>query len=273
MRVAVLTYHGNNVGGHDYAANDHVALAADLALLARLEVPVYPLAQAVDALLGGRAMPPGVALSCDDGSGFDWYDLEHPTLGMQRSFANVLRDAVARRPDRPLHLTSFVIASPQARATLDATCLIGRGWWGDEWWDDALASGRMAIESHSFDHQHETLPRTASGLPGGTFANVRTHAAADAEIRAASDCLDARLPQRRTTLFAYPYGEHSPYLVDEYLPRHQDEHRLQAAFTTEPAPLMRGADRWRLPRYVCGPHWSSPEALRELLREALALPL
>lgn len=273
MRVAVLTWHGNNVGGHDYAANDHVALAADLALVAALELPVYPLARAAGAMLGGESLPPGVALSFDDGSWFDWYDLDHPTLGRQRGLGGVLRDARAARPDRPLHATSFVIASPQARAELDRTCLAGRGWWGEEWWDEALASGLFAIESHSFDHQHETLARTASGLPGGTFANLHTHAAADAQIRAASDYLDARLPQRRTSLFAYPYGEWTPYLVEEYLPRHRAEHRLQAAFTTEPAPLMPGADRWRLPRYVCGPHWNSPDALRALLREALALPL
>ena len=269
MRVAVLTWHSNNVGGAAYAQNDHVALAADLELIAALGLPVYPLATVVEALLAGRELAPGVALSFDDGSWFDWHDLEHPTLGRQRSFGNLLRDAQARRPQRPLHATSFVIASPQARDTLDRTCLVGRGWWGDAWWDAALASGLMAIESHSWDHQHETLPHTASGLPGGTFANVATHDAADAEIRQASDFLDARLPQRRTRLFAYPYGECSDYLVREYLPRHHAEHRLEAAFTTEPAPIAAGADRWQLPRYVCGPHWNSPDALRALLREAL----
>ena len=31
MRVPVLAYHSNNVGGNDYSSNDHVALAADLA--------------------------------------------------------------------------------------------------------------------------------------------------------------------------------------------------------------------------------------------------
>lgn len=271
MRVAVLTYHSNNVAGPGYAQNDHVALAQDLGLLAQLGLPVHPLADVVEALRAGRGLAPGVALSFDDGSWFDWHDLEHPTLGVQRSFANVLRDARAVHPARRLHATSFVIASPAARAQLDRSCLAGQGWWGDEWWDAALASGLLAIESHSWDHQHETLAATASGLPGGTFANLHDEAAADAEIRQASDWLDARLPQRRTRLFAYPYGEYSDYLVHEYLPRQQAAHRLEAAFTTEPAPIAPGSDRWRLPRYVCGPHWNSPEALRVLLRDALGL--
>jgi hypothetical protein len=269
MRVAVLTYHSNNVGGRDYADNDHVALAADLALLAALEVPVHPLGTVVDALLRGRTLPPGVALSCDDGSWFDWHDLEHPTLGPQRSFANLLRDARAAAPQRPLHATSFVIASPQARAELDRTCLAGRGWWGEDWWREAIDSDLMAIESHSWDHHHETLAHTATGLPGGRFDSVADHAAADAEIRAASDYLDARLPQRRTRLFAYPYGESNDYLLRDYLPLRQAEHRLDAAFDTTPAPITRDAHRWRLPRYVCGPHWNSPEGLRVLLRDAL----
>jgi hypothetical protein len=273
MRVAVLTYHSNNVGGRDYADNDHVALAADLALLAALDVPVHPLGAVVDALLQGRDLPAGVALSCDDGSWFDWHDLEHPTLGPQRSFAGILRDARDATPARALHLTSFVIASPAARAELDRTCLAGCGWWGEDWWGAALDSGLMAIESHSWDHHHETLARTATGLPGGRFTVVADHAAADAEIRQASDYLDARLPQRRTRLFAYPYGESNDYLVHDYLPRRQTEHRLDAAFDTTPAPVTRGADRWRLGRYVCGPHWSSPDGLRLLLREALQLPL
>lgn len=273
MRVAVLTYHSNNVGGRDYADNDHVALAADLALLAAHDVPVHPLGAVVDALLQGRDLPAGVALSCDDGSWFDWHDLEHPTLGPQRSFAGLLRDARDATPARALHLTSFVIASPAARAELDRTCLAGRGWWGEDWWSEAIDSGLMAIESHSWDHHHETLTRTATGLPGGRFANVADPAAADAEIRCASDYLDARLPQRRTRLFAYPYGESNEYLLRDYLPRRQAEHRLEAAFDTTPTPITRGADRWRLGRYVCGPHWNSPDALRALLRDALGMGL
>lgn len=271
MRAAVLCYHSINIHGGDYRENDHVALAEDLRTLHGLGLPIRPLHALVDALDGVADDPsPCVALSFDDGSWFDWHDLEHPSCGPQRSFANLLGD-FSRRTGAAAPATSFVIASAEARAQLDRTCLVGRGWWGDEWWPEAVASGRLAIESHSFDHQHETLARTASGLPGGRFDNVLDHAAADAEIRAASDLLDALLPQRRTRLFAFPYGQTNAYLLDEYLPRFRHEHRLDAAFGTRPEPVHALSPRWDLGRFICGFHWNSPEGLRSVLRDALGV--
>lgn len=269
MRAVVLTYHSNNVHGNEHASNDHVALAEDLRRLAALRLPVVPLHAVVDALDGAVPLPERcVALSFDDGSAFDWHDLPHPAHGMQRSFGNVLADAVALHPG--LHATAFVIVSPEARATLDRTCLVGRGWWGEEWWDAALASGLLAIESHSWDHQHETLAATASGLQGGRFDNIATRQQADAEIAAASRYLDQRLPQRRTRLFAYPYGEYNDYLVEDYLPRQRAAHGLDAAFTTRPVPVEPAGDRWALGRYVCGRDWRSSDDLARLLADAFA---
>jgi hypothetical protein len=270
MRAAVLCYHGNNVNGADYASNDHVALREDLRLLHALGVRVTSLGDVVTLLQGGDDASGTVAITFDDGSWFDWHDLEHPTLGPQRSFANVLADAQSEL-GAPQPATSFVIASPQARAELDRTCLIGQGWWGEDWWEAAVRSGRLSIESHSWDHQHDTLARTATGLPGGTFENIATREAADIEIRQASDYLDARLPMRRTRHFAYPYGDAPDYLVHDYLPRRRAEHRLEAAFGTRPEPVHAGANRWHLGRYVCGPHWQSPDGLRAVLREALGI--
>jgi peptidoglycan/xylan/chitin deacetylase (PgdA/CDA1 family) len=266
MRVPVLTYHSINISGDDHARNDHVALAADLALLRREGWRVVPLHDVVATLLGERAddLDRCVALTFDDGSWFDWVDLEHPTWGMQRSFANILREA-----GPGLHATSFVIVSPEARAVLDRTCMIGRGWWTDSWWADAAGEGLIAIESHSWDHNHETLPATAQrDGRTGTFRSVDTHDVADAEIRQAADWLDAHLPGQRTSLLAYPYGESNAYLVGDYLPRHAHEHRVRAAFATGPAPVTSSSDRWVLPRYVCGRDWSSPEGLSAVLREA-----
>lgn len=268
MRAVVLTYHSNNVNGVDYPSNDHIALAQDLRLLAELGIPIVPLHRAPGALERVDDSANFVCLSFDDGSWFDWHDLEHPTHGTQRSFANILADARTGRPDVSLHATSFVIASDKAREELDRTCLIGKGWWGEDWWQAALDSGLMAIESHSFDHHHDQLERTATGLPGGDFHAVNDHAAADAEIRQASDYLDTRLPGRRTRLFAFPYGHANDYLVRDYLPNHRHEHRLDAAFTTEPRPVLPGENRWSLGRYVCGQHWRSSDDLRALLRDA-----
>ncbi len=269
MKVPILTYHAMNIAGNDYSNNDHVALAEDLRTIHAAGRRIVPLALVVDALLGDApadTVEDAVAITFDDGSWFDWYDIEHPTFGPQRGFATVLREFVAAART-PAHATAFVIVSPDARAELDRTCMIGRGWWGDEWWPRAAHEGLLAIESHSWDHNHPTLPRTAQREQRkGTFATIDTYADADAEIRQASDWLDAHCPGRETSLFAYPYGESNDYLAAEYLPHHAHEHRLRAAFTTEPHPVEATSNRWLLPRYVCGEHWKTQGDLQRLLR-------
>ncbi|MEO7757008.1 MAG: polysaccharide deacetylase family protein [Dokdonella sp.] len=271
MRVPVLTYHSNNISGNDYASNDHVALAQDLRLIHRHGLRIVPLARVVDVLLGETSpatLERAIALSFDDGSWFDWHDIDHPGFGMQRSLAGVLRDFTAET-GVCVHATSFVIVSPDARSTLDDTCLAGRGWWTDDWWPAAQAEGLIAIESHSWDHNHHTLAVTAQREQRkGTFRTIDSHADADAEIRQASDWLDARLAPHRTSLFAYPYGDSNAYLVEEYLPRFAHEHRLRAAFSTEPAPVDTSSHRWQLPRYVCGQHWRSTDDLVRILELA-----
>lgn len=268
MRVPVLTYHSNNITGNDYASNDHVALAEDLRLIHRRGLRIVPLARVVDVLLGEAppaAVDNALAISFDDGSWFDWHDLDHPTCGPQRGFAGILRDFAAAT-DASVHATSFVIVSPAARAILDRTCLIGRGWWTDTWWPHAQREGLVAIESHSWDHNHHTLPATVQHAQRkGTFRSIDRWADADAEIRQAGDWLDAHCAPHRTSLFAYPYGETSSYLVEHYLPRFAHEHRLRAAFATAAAPVEATSARWNLPRYVCGQHWRDPAELDRLL--------
>jgi hypothetical protein len=268
MRVPVLTYHANNISGNDYASNDHVALVEDLRLIHRKGLRIVPLSHVVDVLLGiapASDVENAVAISFDDGSWFDWHDIEHPTCGPQRGFAGILRDFAAET-GAFVHATSFVIVSPDARAILDKTCLIGRGWWGDDWWPEAQREGLIAIESHSWDHNHHSLPITAQrDQRKGTFRTIDTYADAEAEIRQASDWLDARLAPHRVSLFAYPYGENNDYLVRAYLPRHESEHRLRAAFGTKPRPVEVSSNRWLLPRYVCGSDWKSPTELETVL--------
>lgn len=269
MRVPVLTYHSNNVGGNDYANNDHVALAADLRRIHASGRHIVPLSRLVDALLGNApedGLESAVAITFDDGSWFDWHDLDHPSCGPQRAFAGILRDFHAET-GADVHATSFVIVSPDARAILDRTCLVGRGWWGDEWWPDAEREGLIAIESHSWDHNHPTLPTSAPrDRQDGTFRTIDTYASADAEIRQANDWLDAHVRAPRAGLFAYPYGEANDYLQREYLPLHTREHRLRAAFGSDPKPLERSSNRWNLPRYISGFHWRSTDELAGVLR-------
>jgi hypothetical protein len=276
MRIPVLTYHAMNVAGNDYADNDHAALAADLRQVTRAGLRVEPLRKVVDGLLAGGFGDgvPRVALCCDDGSDFDFRDIEHPAHGRQRSMLNVLRDFAAEFPDAQphLHLTCFVIVSPEARAQLDRTCMIGRGWWNDDWWGDAVASGLAGIGNHSWDHNHGTLAEPPfAGVATGTFRSVVTDQVADHEIRRAHEHLRRVVPNDGAALFAYPYGECNDFLVGRYLPRQAESaaHPTLAAFTTEPAYVEPGSNRWRLPRFVCGDHWRSPGELQRILGDAL----
>ncbi|HUP29124.1 MAG TPA: polysaccharide deacetylase family protein [Usitatibacter sp.] len=276
MKVPVLTYHAMNVGGNDYANNDHVALASDLRTLTRAGFAVEPLRHVVDRLLRGDARDgrPRVAICCDDGSDFDYRDIEHPTHGMQRSMVNVLRDFQREHPGAQpaLHITCFVIVSPQARTELDRTCMIGRGWWNDDWWREAVASGLAGIGNHSWDHHHGTLgARPFADAALGTFCSVDRDEIADHEILRAQRHLLEAVPNDAAPLFAYPYGEHNEFLVDSYLPRlaaRDPQAAPLAAFTTEPDYLTAASPRWRLPRFVCGEHWQSPAELDRILEGA-----
>jgi len=271
FRVPVLTYHAVNIAGNGYANNDHVAFAADLRLIDDLGLRIVPLRWVVDRVLGDdrRALEGCVALTCDDGSDFDFRDLDHPVHGPQRSLFNCMRDfsderGSAAQPD--LHLTCFVIASAEARDHLDRNCLAGRGWMSDRWWRPALDSGRIAIENHSWDHNHAAVPQPGiDGMQRGTFFPVDNRLRADAEIAAAARTIDALIAPQRTSLFCYPYSHVNEYLRSEYFPRFGDAHGMRAAFGDGAAPITSSSDRWNLPRYICGHHWKSADELRETL--------
>ena len=273
MRTAVLTYHSVNISSNDYAGNDHVALREDLRLIAGLGLPVVPLRTVVAALNDPANAPfeRAVALSCDDGSWFDWHDLPHPTWGMQRSFRGILDDH-HRGTGIAAEMSSFVITSPEARADLDRLSLIDKGWWDDSWWPQAATDSLLRIENHSWDHNHEAVSRRAApDTWPGNFTHIDNFERADRQIRQARDYLNRHCAPWRSTLFAYPYGDSNDYLQREYLPDFQHQHGLQAAFTTDPEPVTPASNRWSLGRYVCGFHWRSPDALRDLLSDGLGV--
>lgn len=271
MRVPVLAYHAVNIAGNDYASNDPLAFAADLRLIHGLGLRIVPLHWIVEQLngIGDRDLEGCVALTCDDGSNFDFEDLDHPTHGPQRSLYNCLLDFIAEhgaaaQPD--LHLTAFVIASAQAREHIDRACLAGRGWMSDAWWNAAQRSGLMAIENHSWDHNHPAIPEPGiEGMLRGSFLEVDTHARAKAEVTAAADFINARIAPSRTRIFCYPFSHVPEYLRTEYFPKRMDEHGMLAAMGDGATAVSASSDRWNLPRYICGWHWKSPEALRDIL--------
>ncbi len=274
MQVPILTYHGVNIAGNDYAGNDHVAFAADLELIHTLGLRIVPVQWVVDQLLGRtqRDLRRCVALTCDDGSNFDYDDLDHPEHGRQLSFYNALRQFRERHGERPqpdLHLTAFVIADPLARERMDKQCLVGRDWMQSRWWRAAQDSGLLAIENHSWDHNHPCLSSPGPhGLVRGDFHAVASEAQAEFEIAQSQQFLATQLAPHQPRLFCYPFGHVNAFLSRDWLPRRGTAAGLDAAFGDGAASATPLSDRWNIPRYICGWHWRSPDGLREILASA-----
>ncbi len=272
--IPILTYHSIHVDGMDYASNDHIGLAEDLELIHALGWQVIGLNKLVQALIGDdwTALPQrSVAITLDDGSWFDWYDLPHPSFGMQRSMVNILRDfqqrhGAAAQPQ--LQATSFVIGSATARDALDKSCMIGLDWWRDDWWQQAHAEGLLQIANHSWDHRHSALPTELRYSPDadyGNFEQLEDAQECDWQIGQTQVYLQQLLGVSPSPVFAYPYGHVPDFVADDYLPEFGANMGLQAAVSTEPAMVTADSNRWRLPRYVFRRDWSSVDGLRRLL--------
>lgn len=265
--IPVLTYHANNVNDNTYAGNDHIALREDLRMLHAAGWRSISLDELLSWHKGEddtRLYPQRYAVTFDDGSDFDVLDLEHPVWGLQRSLLNVLRDHLEITGES-VAAASFVIASGEARRQLDQQCLIGRGWWNENWWGEANESGFISIESHSWDHLHPELDKVSQrdGL-AGDFRQIDTYEDCGLQLQQSASYIEASCG-RRPRYFAFPWGQFSNYLVNEYLPGHQDEHGYVAAFSTRSAAVTRNDNRWCLPRFVCGEDWNSTAGLLSLI--------
>jgi peptidoglycan/xylan/chitin deacetylase (PgdA/CDA1 family) len=274
MKALVLAYHSHNISGTTYGTNDHVAFASDLGTIHAAGARIVALSRIVAAINGGL---PGagadlVALTFDDGPLFDYADFTHPRFGAQRSFLNILRDfrSEAGKDAQPeLHATSFVIASPRARRAMERSPECGftdlDDWLTDAWWNAAVDTGLMGIGNHSWDHVHPAVDSVATkSQERGDFGRIADDADADAEIRQASEYINARV-RGRCDMFAYPFGHVSEFLAKEYLPKRQDRHGMKAAFGTGGRAISRGDPIWNVPRAVCGHHWRTPGELKALL--------
>jgi len=278
LKAYVLTYHSHRILGDDYASNDHVALRADLATITSSGFTIVPLDVIVDGLRDAtRPASPQekyVALTFDDGPSFDLDDVVHPGFGLQRSFANIMREfriESGSGAQPRLHATSFVIASPEARLQMEETyereySFVNPGSLDDGWWGRAIETGLLSIGNHSWDHLHPGLRRVAhSQQARGDFSRVSTFEDADAQIYEAMRYIRSRIGDRVAPYFAFPFGTFNEFLTSRYLPARGKDIGLSAAFTTEPRPIVGGEDVWALPRFVCGHHWRAPQELARIL--------
>lgn len=269
-RVAhVLTYHSQNVTGNSYETSDRVAFGADLDLFKQLGIEVVSALRLANALRNGRfdSLPEKcVILTMDDGPLVDFTESDIPPHAGQESMLSALRRQ--RRTfmgfpvgKPPTVATTFVIASPSARAQLSAP--VKMPWFNDSWWYAAQQSGYLDVGTHSWNHVHPDVDEMAdSPHLKAAFNKIDTVEEADRQIKLASRSVRAITKHPAAGLFAYPYGQTNEFLVREYLPC-QDT--VIAAFTTEPQPVHEGTGIWEIPRYICGDHWKSQDQLKALL--------
>ncbi len=271
-RIPVLTWHGYNVFGNTYETNDLVAFADDLVTISEAGFEIVPLVEVARWVRGEREGfgvhgKPVVALSCDDGTDFDWRDLPHPEHGAQKSFSTSLREFTAS--GRFAQLTSFVIAAPSARAQIAHGAMQAQRALNDDWWHDANASGLITIESHGWDHNHPAVsPVIQRAQQTGDFFAINTFVECDTHVRAAANFIESR-SGRRPHLFAYPWTQASDYMRFEYMPQHAEAHGTIAAFGGPSGYVTLDSDRWLLSRFVFGPDWRSKDGLLKILRGSL----
>ena len=164
-------------------------------------------------------------------------------------------------------MTSFVIASSEAHAAIDATQHAGIRITSDAWWGDAVRDGTFDLGCHSWDHCASGLPEEKRAfVVESAFKEISKLEHADQQVRVAGEHIRQRCADpSQAVLFAYPYGETSPLLLETYMPHHK--HGMEAAFTDGAAPVTRDTSRWAIPRYVCGAHWKDSMGLINILRE------
>jgi len=279
-KVPILVYHSPQVLGNTYETNDHVALYHDLRVIHAQGFRIVPLRWIAEWVLGQREEPAlyaSVGISFDDSSDFDYYDINHPRYGPQRSFYNILRDfqkEFGSSAQPYLHASSFVIVSPTVRHEIGQQSFAGFNWMTEGWWQEAQNSELLEVHNHSWDHNHPDASITCEkNQRRGTFHTIDTYAECQGEVKQAAEYIHQRIYPTWPDLFAYPWGQASDYLRETYFPSFHEQHRTMAAFGATGGYVTRTTARWNLPRFVCGAPW--PEGWRstdELIRILHGMP-
>jgi len=257
FKIPILAYHSADAKGITYDSNDRVAFATDLEVIRNLSFSILPLSTLFQWFLAGdeEHLSSGkfVVITMDDGPNSDFLD-----FGAFRSMNSILRDFVLRRGsavgDRHL-ATSFVVASPDARPKR-----------GDFWWRECVNQSLIGIESHSWDHCGPKVhPVAQKEQIKGTFRHIETYEDADVQFRKAREYIES-VTHSDCRYFAFPWGERSAYLIEQYLPLFQNEHKYLGCVTVDAEYVTPTSNRWEMPRFVCRADWRSPAQLEQILR-------
>jgi len=268
LEIPILAYHASNITGNIYRLNDHIAFESDLYTIHHQGYKIVPLKWIAEWVNGERDLSQVghklVGLSCDDGLDLDYKDGEYFAFGPQKSFYHILKKFITDvGPQKQPHanLTSFVIASPTDRKIIDDKSLNGHQLLNEDWWKSANDTDLIDIENHSWDHRHPDIyPESKAN-----FTAVTDHQTAYKQIIEAKSYIDQKLVNKKTCLFAYPWGHVNDYLVHQFLPLDGINHGIKAAYTCGAQPVKFDTNRWELPRYICGYNWKSPAGLVEIL--------
>ena len=268
-RGHILAFHSQNISGNSYATNDHVALDDTLKTLDALRMPILRLTQVIKRLRAKEfwTLPERfVCITFDDGPDYDWKPVTHLVHGLQEPMGAILRrhqrSFLGLSWHKPV-ATSFVIASPKAREEIAGPANPDR--MSDDWWRVAHRSGIMEIGNHGWNHVHpsvaemQTSPHLIEAFHGISSADD-----ADLQIRRAGAYIRQTAGQDAGKVFAYPYGQVSEFLANQFFPAQQ---AILGAVTTDGRPVLEDCNVWQVPRYVCGWHWKSNEELGRVLAE------
>ena len=277
MRGAIFCYHAQNCGDGKDAISDHESLQDNLDAIARFNLPIIPLETIARALTDPLDHPlPDyfVGLSADDGTYLDWHDYQHPSLGLQKSFAGIVNEHCDQHAlPKSGMLTSFVIASPEARSLIDEECYASLPLSDEDWWQEAADEGLIHIENHSWDHAHPAVGDAALDPDSlGSFQAVAGEEIAAAQITQAQSYINdnCRQSNRHSCLFAYPYGHTNNYLISQFLPNQGRNSGIVGAFSTERAFVTYNTNPYCIPRFVCGEAWNVPTEFDAILTSLTA---
>lgn len=292
-KVPVLTYHSWD-NRYDEASQtcdvESEALARDLKVIydeGYTVIPAYWLAEWVRGWRSGATLPEkSVVITLDDGYDGDYLDNaepHHPCAPI-RSVRAVLEEAAlwdwGAPDDMPVpHATTFVIASPAARALINK-----EGHMQENWWPAAANHPLMEVQNHGLDHDHETIPEgtydekidvflpAGGGKPQMTSMRIDTLQEASDYIGLAGQYISDKIGVG-ADLVAYPFGPASDYMINDYMPSQYSSHGAIAAFCAGGEYVTRDSNPYCLGRFI---HRSSPayggwrnaEELRAILRRS-----